>query len=79
MLSIVIAAWMLSGCSSGTQPMPAPSLPVSDMITCPDLPPARSGALSDLWLNHLDVAEAYHDCKRRQQALADWIKSNNKQ
>ncbi len=70
-LTSAIASWMLTACASGTTPMPAYTVPVSANLKAPpvELPPATSGSLPDLWQNHSEVAEIYHDLADRYRRL----------
>ena len=64
---ILSVAWMLSGCLTGTQVMPA-SRPIylgNADTDCPPLPSAKTGKLSDLAKNHKAVTDLYHLCKDR--------------
>ena len=71
----LLPVWMMTGCALGTTPIVAqlslPQPPAADMQPCPELPPAESGKAGDLLSNHAAVAKLYHECKARQQGLAD--------
>lgn len=64
----LLAAWMLTACAAGVQPMPDPGLsqpvkvpPPANTTTVPQaLPQPRSGSLKDLEANHREVARLYH-------------------
>ena len=73
----IAATLMLTACASGPPPTPMPELypPQSEMQVCEALPPPTSGALTDLLINHLAVARAYHQCRDRHQGLIDWLES----
>lgn len=76
-LPLLIAAWMMTGCASGTPPTLAPILlpPQNLMQPCPRLTTPASGAMTDLLTNHLMTARAYHQCRDRLQGLVDWLNS----
>lgn len=72
-------AWMLTGCASGVQPTPVPTLrpPVTEMEACSPLPPPTSGRLNDLLTNHIATAKVYHQCRDRHQALILWLEATD--
>jgi hypothetical protein len=63
-LLLMLACCLLTACSSGPRPMPAPVvqiLPPASLTTPPPpLPPPASGRMLDLEANHRDTARLYH-------------------
>lgn len=77
-LSMLIAALMLTGCATGTQPTQAIpwTAPANVMRECPDLPLAQDGSLATLLRNHVEVAQIYHDCQSLNRAKAAVIRNH---
>ena len=79
----MLACCLLSGCASGPTPTPAlpaglpPALvvpPPPDLLQPPrPLPPPASGRMRDLEINHLQVAQAWHDLAQRLCRLQAWV------
>lgn len=71
-----LAAWILTGCASGTLPMQVQPRPCPASLTapCPLPPAARTGSLADLLANHLDAMELYSQCRDQQAKLAECVK-----
>lgn len=72
-LSLTLAAWLLTGCASGTPPMQVMPRPCPASLTsiCTEPPPAKSGALPDLLQNHIEAMEMYSQCRDKQAKLAE--------
>lgn len=80
-LSMAIAALMLTACASGVRPMPTVTLtpPASDMQKCPEtIPDPASGKTQDLVANHVLAMKTYHECKDRHNGLVDWLEVKSK-
>ena len=90
LLPFLIAASILTGCACGGRPMPIPTLAPIPMIprlpmplpppsltaACPELPQPSGAGLPELLVNHIAVAQSYHECRDRQMGLADWVLTN---
>lgn len=80
MLAMLASALALTGCGFGGRPMPdlPRRVPPANLTTpCPaDLPMPRSARGPHLLVNHMEVAESYHECRERHRALSDWAKND---
>jgi len=81
----VACALMLAACASTTPPIGDNSPPrikqhppQADLEECPALPAAKDGSRPEILANHISVARAYHACRERQRALAEWVKRNDR-
>lgn len=75
-LLIALAISTLTGCASGVSlteiKKPKLMVPASLTQACAVLPQPADGSRGELLNNHVQVAEAYHQCKQRHQALVEW-------
>lgn len=80
-LSLPIAALLLTACAHGVQPTPTPKPklipPASQTKDCGELPQPASGKTQDLLSNHVDVTKMYHKCRDQLRALAEWMETTN--
>jgi len=76
-LCLLFACLILAGCATGPMPTPAPRLyPPALLTTLPEPPPApASGALEDLYRNHLEAMALYWQLRDRYQGLVEWLKA----
>lgn len=76
LITMILVAWMLTGCASGPQPMLAPSpprlAPPNLTTPCQELAQPSSGQLMELLANHIEVAQQYQLCRERHRALSEW-------
>lgn len=74
-LSLTIAALMLTACASGTPPTLAqPRQCAASLIApCPEAPPARSGHLNELVQNHIEAMELYRQCRDQMEKLTECL------
>ncbi len=78
-LPLLIAALTMTACASGGLRTQAPTLnpPQSAIALCEPLPQPASGAMTDLLINHNEVARSYHQCRDRHPALINWLEATN--
>lgn len=76
-LPLLIAALTMTACASGGLRTREPTLtaPEASMAPCEPLPQPKSGAMTELLINHNEVARSYHQCRNRHQALIDWLEA----
>ena len=76
-LPLLIAALTMTACASGGLRTQEPTLnpPEALIALCPPLPQPQSGAMTDLLINHNEVARSYHQCRNRHQALINWLEA----
>lgn len=73
-LLIASAASMLTACACGTSAMPVSTPPPANLTQpCPILPSTSAGTLPELIRNHQAITSLYHECRKRQSGLAEWI------
>lgn len=78
LMLLTVTALTLTACASGRPPMPVPSPilfpPASLTEACPPLPQPATGKAQAVLENHVETARLYHQCRNRQQDLADWLR-----
>ncbi len=74
-LIIASAALMLTACACGTSAMRVATPPPASLTQpCLTLPNTSAGTLPDLIRNHQAITSLYHECRKRQSGLAEWIR-----
>src|SRR3569832_1204267 len=86
-LLLTVVASTLPACASGPPPTPVTLMPparlppASLMVECEAPPPPKSGALADLFANHVESMKLLHQCLRHHNELVEWernaIRRNN--
>lgn len=73
---LVAATLALTGCFSGTPPIPQPpSLGDNVARQCEDLPLVKSGKLDALWSNHNETTRLYGECAARHKSAVKHIRN----
>ena len=76
-LPLLIAALTMTACASGGLRTQEPTLspPEALIAPCPTLTQPQSAEMTDLLINHNEVARSYHQCRDRHQALINWLEA----
>lgn len=74
--TLVAVTLVLTGCFSGTPPIPQPPGLGDDIARqCEDLPLVKSSKLDALWANHNETTRLYGECAARHKSAVKHIRN----